>query len=561
MNTLLQKATNQQVDVVEILIGKEALALLTEPDFQLQWDTLYTSCPWSTVFQSRAFISTWYQSYITTYLPVLALAYNGEKLSGLLTLARDNIGHLVGAGANQAEYQVWLASEQDSTVFIKQALTNLFDKFPQSEISIKFAPVNTPLQWLKTDPYWQKKCFWRSVKQPLLSLNKENLSQELRKKNRREKLNRLKRQGELAFVRITDEQEFYSVLDELAIQSDFRKGAMYNKRAFQEDCFRKEFLKELFKNRLLHVTLLKVDDNVIASNVSVTGKNWVHLQGINTHSPMQAKHSPGILHFLMLGVMLAEEGIAVFDLTPGSDPYKESLATDFTNATELTFGNWTNILNKKIKYKLTENLKSTLPKLGITQHQIKQSSYKVAVLKAKVKLIKNRNLSLIFKKSIGRLGKVNKPRAFLVQTAKGQDQHVLVKKNDLRDLLCYTPTATLTSKWEFLMDAMRRLESGQHVYTWQENGHLLGYAWLSDPKSSKPISLTKMELPEQGAILHSFYCSFSNQAQIEVFIRAVVANLDTTEFWPIYAIANAADKGLCTSLESLYPSSTASNNI
>src|SRR5690606_22379359 len=106
---------------------------------------------------------------------VLALAYNGEKLSGLLTLARDNIGHLVGAGANQAEYQVWLASEQDSTVFIKQALTNLFDKFPQSEISIKIEPANTPLQWLKTDPYSQKKCFWRSVKQPLLSLNKENL--------------------------------------------------------------------------------------------------------------------------------------------------------------------------------------------------------------------------------------------------------------------------------------------------------------------------------------------------------------------------------------------------
>ncbi|MCP2043985.1 GNAT family N-acetyltransferase [Pontibacter sp. HSC-36F09] len=563
MNTLLQKATNQQVDVVEILIGKEALALLTEPDFQLQWDTLYTSCPWSTVFQSRAFVSTWYQSYITTYLPVLALAYNGEKLSGLLTLARDNIGHLVGAGANQAEYQVWLASEQDSTVFIKQALTDLFDKFPQSEISIKFAPANTPLQWLKTDPYWQKKCFWRSVKQPLLSLNKENLSQELRKKNRREKLNRLKRQGELAFVRITDEQEFYSVLDELAIQSDFRKGAMYNKRAFQEDCFRKEFLKELFKNGLLHVTLLKVDDNVIASNASVTGKNWVHLQGINTHSPMQAKHSPGILHFLMLGVMLAEEGISVFDLTPGSDSYKENLATDFTHATELTFGNKANIRNKKQKYNLTEYLKNTLPRLGMAPHQLKQMSHQAAVVKEKVKLIKRRNLPQLFKKYIGGLGKTGETRAFVVQPVKGQDQDQLiaVKKNELRDLLCYTPTATLISKWEFLMDAMRRLESGQHVYTWQENGDLLGYAWLSDPRSSKPASLSKLEIPERGAILHSFYCSLSNKAQIEVFTRAVVANLDTTEFWPIYAIANAADKVVCRGLESLYPSLTASNNI
>jgi hypothetical protein len=65
----------------------------------------------------------------------------------------------------------------------------------------------------------------------------------------------------------------------------------------------------------------------------------VHLQGINSHSPFYSKHSPGILHFLMLGVALAEEGIPVFDLTPGgADGYKAILANRQETAYEWWFG-------------------------------------------------------------------------------------------------------------------------------------------------------------------------------------------------------------------------------
>ena len=560
MNTLLQKAINEQVGVVKILTGKEALTLIDEQSFQLQWDSLYTSCPWATVFQSSAFVYTWYQSYISTYTPVLAVYYHGEKLSGLLTLALDDSGQLVGAGANQAEYQVWLTAEQDSSAFIKQAVFDLLKAFPHSEISIKFAPANTPLQWLDAEPEWQKICFRRTVRQPLLNLNKENLSQELSKKNRREKLNRLRRQGELSFVKITDAQEFFSVLDELVIQSDFRKGAMYNKCAFQEDSNRKEFLKELFEQGLLHVTLLKLNDTIIASNVGVSGENWVHLQGINTHSPVQAKHSPGILHFLMLGVMLAEEGIAVFDLTPGSDPYKESLATEVTHATELIFSNKASILKKRLNYNLTEYLKQTLPKLGIAPFKIKQLGHQAAVMKEKSKLIKRQHLPSLLKKSIRGFGKSGKLRTFLVQPTQAQRQLVSVKKNDLKDLLCYTPTATLTSKWEFLMHAMRGLESGQQVYTWQENGHLMSCAWLIEPKTSRPAFLSSLEVPAEATLLHSFYCPQLTQAQAAAFTQAIITDLNPTEGRPIYAVVDAADTAVCKALAALHPSSPTSNN-
>ena len=37
--------------------------------------------------------------------------------------------------------------------------------------------------------------------------------------------------------------------------------------------------------------------------------------------------------------MLAEEGVDVFDLTPGADGYKDTLATDYTIAHTLSIGN------------------------------------------------------------------------------------------------------------------------------------------------------------------------------------------------------------------------------
>src|SRR5687768_18143535 len=57
-------------------------------------------------------------------------------------------------------------------------------------------------------------------------------------------------------------------------------------------------------------------------------RSWLHLQGINSFAAAYARYSPGIIHFLLLGKLLAEEGVAVFDLTPGADAYKDTLATD-----------------------------------------------------------------------------------------------------------------------------------------------------------------------------------------------------------------------------------------
>lgn len=147
---------------------------------------------------------------------------------------------------------------------------------------------------------------------------------------------------------------------------------MFNLNFFLSDPLRQTFLLKLFEQKLLHVTILKLDEAIIASNVGATGKKWVHLQGVNTHDPSYAKYSPGILHFLMLGKQLAEEGMEVFDLTPGADTYKVGLATDYTTAHQLYIGNSLGKVAGELKLLFVDNIKKVAAGLGMKEGDLRK---------------------------------------------------------------------------------------------------------------------------------------------------------------------------------------------
>src|SRR5690606_24087573 len=134
-------------------------------------------------------------------------------------------------------------------------------------IQLKYLPQKTPLNWVNATPLGRKFSLLQSFKHPIMNINREWLEKELRKKNRREKINRLKRLGELKLERIINYTDFEAVFEELSTQNDFRKGAAYNAIHFENENLSKEFLLSLFKDGLLHATILKVDSEIIASNV------------------------------------------------------------------------------------------------------------------------------------------------------------------------------------------------------------------------------------------------------------------------------------------------------
>ncbi len=367
--------------------------------------------------------------------------------------------------------------------------------------------------------------------QPLMVINEANFTQELRKKNRKEKINRLRRQGQLRFERVSDSAEFSAVFDELSLQYDFRKEAMFNRSFIHSDPLRKVFLHCLFEQGLLHTTLLKLDETIIASNVGVSGKNVVHLQGMNTHAPSYAKYSPGIIHFLMLGKQLADEGIAVFDLTPGADAYKSSLATGFVIAHQLEIvGAYSKII-KGLKFIVKEQLKKAALVVGLKPQVLKKVKWQIRFIR--VKLAENKKegvyhfIKLLFKSTAG--AKVI--RIFEGSSKGKQAEGVEVKINSLSDLLGYAPCRLDPTRWEFLSEAMRRLEGGESCYTWSDGGSLLGCAWLAGPRTSVPG-----EVPEGTAVLQGLYLHAAGVGRQGDFLKAVAARLEG----PVYVVAGAA---------------------
>ena len=273
-------------DSFELITGEAVIALLcTDSGFQKSWDLLFDACPWATVFQSRSFITAWYQGYGNQHCPVLVKHIEKGQLKGILPMAildtGENeehsiikAGRITAAGHYDGLYQTWLAMPSDGDAFIKKALTAVMKQFPAYTITLRFLPPGTPMDWLKNDKKWRRQSIVQTHTRPLIKLrgtDEEKIFQ--RKKHFKHKMNRLKRAGEVQFETISNIQDFENSLHEMAILYDFRQSALFNKSPFREDPVKKDFLLELFRLQLLHVTVLKVDDKMVAAIAAVGGKD------------------------------------------------------------------------------------------------------------------------------------------------------------------------------------------------------------------------------------------------------------------------------------------------
>jgi len=312
--------------------------LLADEHFRCEWDLLFMECRWATAFQSPSFVDSWYASYREDFQPVLlwSAAPDG-MLRGLLPLAAErSSGRLVVAGAWQAEYQVWLSNTENNEAFISSALVRIRSEFPGMDLEFRYLPPNTPIDWVdahgRSDTMARKQLHCR----PLLNLaDLAVVDESLRKKSNKSKINRLKRIGQLSLVRIRDAEKLRQCADRIANLYDLRQAGMSGNMPFRTDPWKMAFHMALLgEENLLHVTILKVGDDIGAAHLGLCGKGMVHL-GIMVLSPFLARHSPGKIHLLLLSKMLREQGYKFFDLTPAGD-YKERFANTQDSVTVLT---------------------------------------------------------------------------------------------------------------------------------------------------------------------------------------------------------------------------------
>ncbi|EJF08796.1 GNAT family N-acetyltransferase [Pontibacter sp. BAB1700] len=489
------------ISSTSLLIGKEFWELYTDKNFQNSWDSLYQNCSWATAFQSREYVMSWYQVFSEEYLPVVVATHSDYELIGLLTMAIPNSKkpidklyqsriQIIGAGAYEAEYQVWIAEEGNGESIIKAALSLLKERFPKGDILFRFIPAHTPIDWIKKDKVWQGRCVIQEFRRPLLELQTPSIAQHLHlSRQHKTKYNRLKRIGDLVFEKITEPEQFSPLLKDLAEQYDFRQGVMFNMNQFRENPLKTDFLMQLFSKGILHVTILRLNNEIIAAMVATQGKNWVHLQGLNTHSPFHAKNSPGILHFFMLGRYLSDEGYDIFDLTPGGDNYKERFATKYDQVYSLAV---TDNRLYRIKRRMRKHVYEHLIKAGhrpmSVELNLKKQLYQ---LRHQIKKIRRGHMPVLS----GKRTFCHYRYSTLLPSST-----ILVSTDSLSDLLGFEAGGTQVSRWEFMEDAMRRFEEGQHAYTWANEGRLLCCAWLQNSEHQSKHAVFEINYCQQEVI-------------------------------------------------------------
>jgi len=480
--------------------GDAALALIERPDFRHAWRSLHQSCPWSTAFQASPFADTWYRSYRAQFAPVVVAGWADATLTGLVLLAISHDGtRLCHVGAQHAEYQVWLSTDDR---FVGAALDALAAEFPGRRLQLLFVPPGVPF----TPPdRWRSRCFRRPIPAPFLATHPaDTVRESMRKKANKSKLNRLTRLGKITFEHVADDAAFAALLDQIAPLYDLRQGAAHAALPFREDPLKKSFYLALQRETdLLHVTAMRVDDELVAAHIGVRSRNTV-LVGMPAQSPRYARHSAGKLLFFELALLLEQEGVDALDLTPGGE-YKDRFATRFDEASTLTVvfsraGAWRHRQQRRLidaakrRGVSTDSVKRTLRTVRHTVSHLRPATLPLQVARRLKRAVWDDVELRIYRFPSG-----------ASMTHPGT---VPVARDRFEDLACYAPA----ERWQptvdaFLQSATERLENGEHCYTHVEDGVLAHYGWLSDRQESTFMDEVHQSwtLPPGAAVAYGFY--------------------------------------------------------
>jgi CelD/BcsL family acetyltransferase involved in cellulose biosynthesis len=507
---------------VFILQESKANAFLQSPLFLQLWDQLYHSCPWATVFQSKEFVLNWYNCF-ESFPKIIVTDWDGQRMTGLLTLTKKN-NLLTAAGLDLAEYQVWLSLPNSSDEFLKKALLAINITFPKQTLYLKYLKGKVPLDlFLKVGPF-SAQTVLRKYVHPLMETNVEVLESELKKKNKKEKINRLKRLGDLEFFEVKENDHFFALIDEMSLQSDFRKGAFYNKTFFYDEPERKDFLLKLFELGLLHVSGLSVGGELIASNAGIMGPDMVHLQGINSHSPFYSKYSPGILQFLMLGIALKKSGFKYFDLTPGgADGYKSALATETSMAYEMWFTSAWEARKKRILEQVKNWLKPRLQDKSFWGEDL--SNLNVAGMRLKLKL-RFTLKRMKFPRNQEHVHFLEEGRIFVPWYDKSKNsipleslrKEYIVKENHISDLFLFDENSSLFPRMDVFADCMIRLELGQTMFTLTKGNDLMAICWFI-PLTAKDSKTETKEITRPPILVNSYFKNLKAEELLWLFLK------------------------------------------
>ena len=462
--------------------GSSATELLVDTEFSTAWDRLFGDCPWATVYEGSCFARIWYECYAHRYEAVLVYRWGTDgELRGLLLLALETeTGVLVHVGAQQAEYQTWLARAGDSSDFVTAALAAV-RSIGRGVLRFLFLAPGTPLDWttaarragLRTTVVWHK-CGFMAVGP------ESGVAAALGKKRYRSVLTKLEAIGPVRLDYLTTVAEVDAVIDTIAAYHDVRQGGAYGALAFQSDVVKRRFyLAMVAAPGLLHVTVLRAGDTLIAAHLGPQDRGMVSL-GLITHAPQYAQHSPGKLMIFYLGRLLGEQGFKWLDLTPGGGSYKDRFATRYDDVAVLQVffrrGDYARYVARRLFVAMARSVAS---RLRLDAKALSERALKLAFIASEGRWAERTRAAMRMFAT-----QIRSVREFRYYRWSGTNATALVtpcriRVNAIGDLLLYKPGGGFRkSLSDFLSSALVKLERGEVLFSAVHSGRLVHLSWL-----------------------------------------------------------------------------------
>lgn len=491
---------------IELIQGEDGYRQLADEAFRASYMQLYDTCRWSTAFQHVDFLQTWYNAYRFEYQPVILCRFDGARLSGALPLAQSANGELIVAGGYQAEYQCWLADE--SSEFLPEAASLLRRTFPGRNLLFRYLPANLPADKIREQPLLRGYCNMATVPRPLLQTAS---SADALRGRLKTKLNGLRRLGDLRFERVTDEEKFDAIFNDIILQHNLRQGVAKGLHGgFLADPYKRPFHAALFAHpHLMHVTILTLDKELIASHIGFLSRAQLHLGTLTTTVfQRHARYSPGVLHLLLLAQQLAKEDIPLLDLTPYGE-FKEKMATHSDNACLLVlYSSRARLVYASARNAGIRVTKRALARIGVTPAILRAriSSTRESARLLSQRLRNGSRRKILLGAPIARVAGRSMPSA---------------ARNKVADLLLYEGR----DRQQFLATAVVRMEAHARLYSWIKHDSLTCCMWVSRENQEDSVCGHKISLPQRAALISDLYSRSADGDELGAHVAQVCTSL------------------------------------
>lgn len=485
---------------ISIFSGLNGVEKIKSDKFLEEWEQIIKDCPWSGVFQSPNFIISWYDTYQQNCYPLIIVGFIENRLIGLLPIAvigktekeiaNNSIAlKFVGAGNYLSLEQTMISREEYILEFWDKALNTFFREFPNSKLNLRYLPNLYPISAIEKSKYFLNYSVRETFSNPILNFNK-SFDYIFKKRHLKAKYNRLQRAGSLNFERVLDFNIFKEGFEKVILFLEIRQGALFNKKSFFNDPVKKSLFFTWFKLGLLHVTFLKFNEEIISAVVLIKDEKVLHLAGLISYSPIHAKYSPGIVHLFLLGKLVREEGFVNLKLSTGYDSYKYRFSNDVEMVQDI-------FISKRKKDILLRRLRVAF------HHQLLNLNYRPMGFNVgldKFKCFFKSRLNLLKQNTVFLL------KSFIsekIENLKVEDKGINLHYNQLEDLLNFDESKFSISRWEFLNDALARLESDEGFLTLIQDDIIIGFIWIE--KDSIPNEIHKIDIYELKKI-NKIFC-------------------------------------------------------